>query len=306
MKKRLKKLIPLIIFVSVFVLLCGFLFLHSTDIPEEVSVQQVIDALTDKGFQPNDVTDNAIANFQNAGLKICLISENDDFHFEFFDFDNSASALKVYSNAQTLIVTERLATPNVEIRNRKIGYDFYSLDAIGIYSVVVRVNNTAIYAYCDSENQTKLNQILNDIGYIEPVKEEEQPSWLFQIAILIAFLLYIPIAMIGRRWIWLAACESANASEEYMDENEMSRKERKKYMMEISSRKRVTKAILLFYNIILLPEYICVVLAIISFGVSQLTGLLSYLGIIIPAVIIFSAIIGNIIRKTERKKNKSK
>ncbi len=307
MKKRLKKLIPLIIFICVLTLLL-YVILHfySTGIPESASVQQVIDSLTDKGLNPNDVTDNAIANFQNAGLKTCLIAENDDFRFEFFDFDNSASALKVYGNAQTLIVTERLATPKIEIRNRKTGYDFYSLEAIGMYSVAIRVNHTAVYAYCDIENQTKLNQILDDIRYIEPVKEKYQPSWLFQIAILMAFLLYIPMAMTGRRWIWLAACASANASEEYMDENEMSRNERKKHMMEISSKKRITKAILLFYNIILVPEYVCVVLALISFGVPQLTELLNNLGIILPVFIIFSAITGNAIRKVEGKKNKSK
>ena len=66
------------------------------------------------------------------------------------------------SHAQTLIVTDRLATPKIEIRNRKIGYDFYSLEALGIYSVAVRVDNTAIYAYCDVENKAKLNQILDD------------------------------------------------------------------------------------------------------------------------------------------------
>ncbi len=307
MKKRRKELIPLIIFICIFVLLLyGILRFSSTGIPESASVPQVIDSLTDKGLNPNDVTENAIANFQNAGLRTCLIAENDGFRFEFFDFDNKASALKLYRKAEALMVTERLATPNIEIRNGKIGYKFYSLEASGMYSVTVYVNNTAIYAYCNRENQTKLNQILDDIGYLEPVKEKGNPSWLFPIIRVLPFLLYIPMAMIGRRWIWLAACASANVSEEYMDEKEMGLKERKNYIMEISSRKRTTKSILLFYNIILLPEYICVVLALISFGVPQLTGLLSVLGTILPILIMISAMIGNIIRKREKRISQSR
>lgn len=303
MKKQPKKIFILVIFVFVFVLLfSGILLFYSTDIPETSSVQQVIDSLTDKGLQPNDVTDTAIDNFQNAGLKTCLIAEKDGFRFEFYDFDNNGSALKVYRQAHTIIVTERMATPNVEISNGKIGYKFYSLNTNGIYSVAIYVNHTAVYAYCDSTEQATLNQILADIGYVKPADAKESPSWLFPTIRLIYFILCIPMAMLGRHWFWLAACQSANVSINDMDEQEINQKERKKYILETSSRKRKTKIILLVYNFSLLPEYICVVLALINFGVPQLTGLLNRLGAIIPAIIIATAIIGSITRKMESKR----
>ena len=77
----------------------------------------------------------------------------------------------------------------------------------------------------------------------------------------------------------------------------MNQRERKKYMMETSPRRQKTKTILSVYNFSLLPEYICVVLSLISFGVPQLSELLKVLGVFIPIIIIATAIIGNIIRK---------
>lgn len=302
LEKQSKKIFILVIFIFVLILLFGgILLFYSTDIPEASSVQQVIDSLTDKGLQPNDVTDTAIENFQNDGLKNCLIAENDSFRFEFYDFDNNGSALKVYRQAHTIIVTERMATPKVEISNGKIGYKFYSLNANGIYSIAVYVNHTAVYAYCDSAEQATLNQILADIGYVKLADTKENTSWLFPVIRLIYFILCIPMAMLGRHWIWLAACQSANVSISDMDKQEMNQKERKKYIADISPRKRVTKIILWIYNINLLPEYICVVLAFISFGVPQLAGLLNILGTFMPVIIITTAIIGNIIRNAERK-----
>ena len=298
MKKTLKKILIPIIFILVLVLLFGgILLFYSTDVPQAASVDQIVDSLTDKGLQPNDVTDTAMANFQNAGLKKCIIAENDGFRFEFYNFDSNESALKVYRQAHTIIVTVRMATPKVEISNGKIGYKFYSLKANETYSVAVYVNHTAVYAYCSSSEQAMLNQILSDIGYVKLVDAKESPSWQVSLIRLIYFLLCIPMAMLGRHWLWLAACQSANVSVDDMDKQEMNQRERKKYMMETSPRRQKTKTILSVYNFSLLPEYICVVLSLISFGVPQLSELLKVLGVFIPIIIIATAIIGNIIRK---------
>ena len=38
---------------------------------------------------------------------------------------------------------------------------------MGKYNVAIHVGNTAVYAYCDSENQNEINKILDKIDYLE-------------------------------------------------------------------------------------------------------------------------------------------
>lgn len=180
MKKQSKKYLPIILgvsFVLAVVFIVGILLYNLTYRPDPVSVEKMCEVLSAHNLQPNDVTDAAADGFSGAGLKNCIIAEQDDLRFEFYNFDNSSNALKVYKEAYSLIVTTKMEIPRIEIKNRNANYRYYSLAAGGNYSVTAYVKNTAIYAYCNEENQSKIVSILDSIGYVETKPKQEIPPW---------------------------------------------------------------------------------------------------------------------------------
>ena len=162
----------LLIFLVVFIgMIGGLLMLYSTEIPDTVTSGQMQSILAEYGLEPADATANADDSMLQAGLKTCLIAAKDDLRIEFYSFDNQDAALKVYREAYKQIITTKMAAPRIQIRTGKFNYKFYSLDADGTYSVVVYVKNTAVYAYCNSENKQFLNDILFEMGYISAEKQ---------------------------------------------------------------------------------------------------------------------------------------
>ena len=168
MWKSAKRNVPFFLFLLVFAaIMCGLLYFYLTGQPEPVSAEQVNDALISQDLQPVNITDTARGNFPGAGLTDCIVAEQDDIRFEFYTFDNPDSALRVYREARKLIITTKMETPRVEIEQGKANYKYYSLAAGGNYSVTVYVKNTAVYAYCTRENQSKIIGILDTIGYVD-------------------------------------------------------------------------------------------------------------------------------------------
>ena len=55
----------------------------------------------------------------------------------------------------------------MEISHQASNYSLYFLDSLGKYNIAIHVGNTAVYAYCDSENQNEINKILDKIDYLE-------------------------------------------------------------------------------------------------------------------------------------------
>lgn len=71
--------------------------------------------------------------------------------------------------------------------------------------MAIYVGDTAIYAYCNEENKEEILNVLDIINYVEVSPEREEPKWLLPVARLLQFLLYIPMAFVGRIWLWHAA-----------------------------------------------------------------------------------------------------
>lgn len=175
---KTQKLAPILLFLFVFAsLICGVLYFYLTGQPEPVSAEQISDALISQNLQPVDITDTAQGNFPGAGLTDCIVAEQDDIRFEFYIFDNPSSALRVYREARKLIITTKMETPRVEIEQGKANYKYYSLAAGGNYSVAVYVKNTAVYAYCSEESQSKIVGILDAIGYVDAGPEQDTSLW---------------------------------------------------------------------------------------------------------------------------------
>ena len=120
-------------------------------------------------YKPTDYTDSyyeADLSFQLA-LKECVAFESDDIHFEFFEFYSKEDAEDIWGQAYQKITLNYNSFQKIETEYYVANYRIYTLDSLGKYNVAIYVGNTAIYAYCNSENKNEINKILAKIDYLE-------------------------------------------------------------------------------------------------------------------------------------------
>ena len=302
MQRKTKKLVPILLFLLVFAtLICGLLYFYLTGQPEPVSTEQISDALISHDLQPVDITDTAQSSFPGAGLTNCTVAEQGDIRFEFYTFDNPSSALKVYREAKKLIITTKMETPRVELEQGKANYKYYSLAAGGNYSVTVYVKNTAIYAYCTKENQSKIIGILDTIGYVDAEPKQDVSPWAMAVMKILPFVLYLFLAMVCRSFWWRAAYVSAGVTQQQMDDLGITRKN---LCWIISPRVNTTKAIMTVYRLFLLPGYVGVAFAVINCFAEGMDAMISTLGVVLPALFVAMGLLGVMIEKSFKRKIK--
>lgn len=293
MQRKTKKIVPILLFLLVFAaLICGLLCFYLIGQPETVSTEQISDALISQDLQPENITDTAQGNFPGAGLTDCIVAEQDDIRFEFYTFDNPSSALRVYREARKLIITTKMETPRVEIEHGKANYKYYSLAAGGNYSVTVYVKNTAIYAYCAEENQSKIVGILDTIGYVDAEPKQDVSPWAAVGMKILPFVLYLFLAMVCRSFWWRAVYVSAGVTQKQMDELETTRKELSRWIVEVSPRASTTRAILTVYRLFLMPGYVGIAFAVISYFTEGMDAMISTLGVVLPALFVVMGLLG--------------
>ncbi len=146
-----------------------FIWLMSADSKTPATTQEVKEAIINYGYEPVDYTDSyyeADISFQLA-LKECVAFESDDIHFEFFEFNSKEDAVDIWGQAYQKITIQYNAWQKIETEYYVANYRIYTLDSLGKYNVAIYVGNTAVYAYCNSENKNEINEILNKIDYLE-------------------------------------------------------------------------------------------------------------------------------------------
>lgn len=281
-----------------FVAISGLLNFYLIGQLDPVSAEQISDTLISHELQPVDITGRAKRNFPEGALNKCVVAQQGDIRFEFYDFVNQSNALMLYREARKLIITTKMATPRTEIETGKANYKYYSLTADGNYSVTVYVKNTAIYAYCNEENLLTVTSILDDIDYIKTKAKRETPEWVLAIVRVFQYALFIPAALISRSFYWKAAYKSAGVTISQIDKLEKTRRELSVWLLEISPKQKTTKIILTIYKHYLIPEYLCLVLAFIGCFTSSLDKILNnILGFIIIFIIFAFGALGIALNK---------
>ena len=158
----------LALFLIVGSVVC-FIWLMSADSKIPATTEEVKAAIINSDYEPIDYTDSyyeADLSFQLA-LKECVAFERDDIHFEFFEFNTKEDAVDIWGQAYQKITIQYNAWKKIETEYYVANYRIYTLDSLGKYNVAIYVGNTAIYAYCNSENKNEINKILAKIDYLE-------------------------------------------------------------------------------------------------------------------------------------------
>ncbi len=154
-----------IIFIVFIIVIIASLFAEPK-IP--ATSEEVRAAIVNQGYEPLDHTESYYETDDSfkPTLISCVAFEKDDIHFEFFEFNNNNSPKNIYRQAYQKITIKYNSWQQIETEERIANYRLYTLDCHGKYNVAIFVENTAVYAYCDSVNKNEINKILESIDYL--------------------------------------------------------------------------------------------------------------------------------------------
>lgn len=165
-----KGIIKVILFVGLLIVL-GITLLNAFNVQKEpVTSDRICEIIKQHGYVPQDLTEKYYKHdpsFKNTLIKSVAFVDG-DIRFDFFEFNNSNSAIDIYGQAYTEIILNYNTIHKTEIDHQMGNFSIYLLDSLGKYNVAIYVGNTAIYANCSSENKNEINKILNEIDYLEP------------------------------------------------------------------------------------------------------------------------------------------
>lgn len=166
MTTKVKKYGLIAIFIGGFLLLIFILSYAISDGQPKtpLTYQNVITSISKMGYTPIDTT--ASYKLQDPHLNGSVTIETKKMHFDFFEFDNNDSADNAYSVACSQIRKYR-SQDSMEGTEGYANYYMKDLRSNTMYYITIRVENTAIYAYCDREYTSELFRILKEIGYYE-------------------------------------------------------------------------------------------------------------------------------------------
>lgn len=134
-----------------------------------------MEIIEEQGYEPQDYT----ANYHNADVSFkltltkCIGFEKDDIFFQFFEFNNTDNSVDIYGQAYQKITQTYNSWQKMETSYHNTNYSLYFLDSMDKYNVAIYVENTAVYAYCNSENKNEINKILDKIDYLTSGNNKE-------------------------------------------------------------------------------------------------------------------------------------
>ncbi len=183
-KSTSNKKLALIVIASilVFALIIGsilcFIWLMSADSKIQATPEEIWLVIQEQGYEPEDITETYYTNDIDAFLCLnkCIAFKKDDIEFQFLDFNNRDSATDFWGTIYQKITIQYNAINKIETEYYVANYRIYTLDSLGKYNVAIYVGNTAVYAYCNSENKNEINKILAKIDYLEFGNNKESTS----------------------------------------------------------------------------------------------------------------------------------
>lgn len=164
-----KMALKLIVVLGAFLLLIYCLLKVLVVNKEPLTANAVEIIVLNNGFKVEDITEQYYEGDESFKIALdkCIGFEKDDIHFEYFVFNNRSSAVDLYGQAYYRITMKYDAAHKIETKNSAGNYRTYSLDSLGKYNAVTWVDNTVVYAYCDSENKDKIISILDEMDYLK-------------------------------------------------------------------------------------------------------------------------------------------
>lgn len=168
-KVLLITLASLLVAILIIGSVISFIWLMSADSKIPATSEEILLAIKELGYEPEDLTETYYTNDPDAILCLnkCIAFKKADIEFQFLDFNNKESDTDFWGTIYQKITLRYNSIQKIETEYYVANYRIYTLDSLGKYNVAIYVGNTAVYAYCNSENKNEINKILAKIDYLE-------------------------------------------------------------------------------------------------------------------------------------------
>lgn len=169
MHSRTKEKIEMFLFFGVFVAFAIFIAATYTGPKTPATVEYVSETISSHGYTPIDIAATYYERQPDskAVLKSGVGFQKGDIHFDFFVSYDIGTSKNMYAETRHVIIDKCNAWGNKNASTAMANYAMFTLQEEGTYNIVMRVENTLVYAYCKEENKGKINSILRDIGYLK-------------------------------------------------------------------------------------------------------------------------------------------
>lgn len=167
-KNDLKGFIKLGI-VLAFMALLFVIVLKIAVVPKDpITSEQAWNVMVEQGYEPQDITEQYYKKNDGAKsvLNKCIAFEKGDIHFEFYEFYSRNSAIDLYGQAYTKIILAKDKFNVIKTSKQIANYTIFTFDDLETYNVAIYVENTAVYAYSNSESKFEINKLLEAIDYL--------------------------------------------------------------------------------------------------------------------------------------------
>lgn len=132
------------------------------------TAEAVTDILESKEYIVYDLTEDFREEWEAGDrLQYALCSQIENLTFKYFIFDTESTAENVRKQYLGIIKEEKYTLDSVKSSEGASNYVIYTLKSKGIYTILMRVGNTLVYADCDEEIDYEINSILVDMGYLD-------------------------------------------------------------------------------------------------------------------------------------------
>ena len=152
----------IIVAVLVFMILIAILFIKSLN-KKVYTVEEYTKLLKNYNYK---VVDKSNDYSHDSTVKSYLQAKNKEktYQVDFFVMNNEKSAEEYYTSVKNELKRESNGIKAIE-KNYKTGFDKYTIEANGNYSVIIRSKNTIIYSNTKKDNKEKINTLIRILQY---------------------------------------------------------------------------------------------------------------------------------------------
>lgn len=133
------------------------------------TVEQVRDVIASHGYTPLDIAEiyHESQPDSKSTLKEGVGFQDGDIHFDFYVFYNLGTPERIFAEARSMLIDKYHARGKKNDITAVANYTIFTLREKETYNIVVCVENTLVYAYCNEKNEGKINKILREIDYLK-------------------------------------------------------------------------------------------------------------------------------------------
>jgi hypothetical protein len=111
------------------------------------------------GFEVTDITDE----YDTNGIEVTiLLADNGDYWIEFYEFEKSSDAVRIYANTQA--IAEKM-NPNSHISVSMGSFGKYEYNVDTLFGYIARIENTMICCETDAEYKGEIKSLIETLGY---------------------------------------------------------------------------------------------------------------------------------------------